>query len=211
MDEILKRFTLIDFTGIFAPGAIMTLAVNFCVLDLTAPFDSFFGENEVMLALYFLTLSYLVGSALHQLGAWLEHRLKLYLGHKTWHNSQEIQDAYVRCFHTKIPENLKEAWARILHYIQRNSRPDRVILFNSFYTMSRTTMVTLICLIPLIIYYCLGHSVQISQLTVSLALAYILMIGLFGSRWVRFEKKFVEEVYLLFSFQNLDTKEPTKH
>lgn len=206
MDQILKRFTLIDFTGIFAPGAVMTLALNFCGLDLTAPFDSFFGENAVMLALYFLTLSYLMGSALHQLGACLELWLKVDLEHETYHGKPEIAAAYDRCFHTVIPENTEEAWARILHYLQRDNRPERVILFNSFYTMSRTMVVTLICLIPLMIYH--NHGLSISWQAAVWLLAYIPMIALFRGRWVRFEKKFVEEVYLLFSFQKLEPDGP---
>lgn len=201
MEEVLKRFTLIDFIGIFVPGAVMTLALNFYGPDLTAPFDSFFGKNAVMLALYFLALSYLVGSALHQLGAFLERFCGATLGHEDYHGRQEIQEAYHRCFYTDIPANPQEAWARILRYLQRSSRPERVILFNGFYTMSRTAAVTLICILPMAM-YCHRSAVCSWQAVVQI-LAYIGVIGLFICRWRRFEKKFVEEVYVLFSLQKL--------
>jgi len=202
MEQVLKRFTLIDFAGIFAPGAVMTLAMNFYGPDLTAPFDRFFGENAVMLALYFLTVSYLMGSALHQLGAWLERWLRVDLEHEKYHAKPEIREAYRRCFHMEIPTDPVEAGTRILHYLQRDSRPERLILFNSFYTMSRTMVVTLVCLIPAALYYHRGF--VLSWQTAIGLLAYIAVISLFRGRWIRFEKKFVEEAYLLFSFQKLE-------
>lgn len=202
MEEVLKRFTLIDFTGIFVPGAVMTLALNFYGLDLTAPFDSFFDENAVMLALYFLALSYLVGSALHQLGAFLERFCGAKLGHEDYHGRPEIQAAYRRCFCADIPASPQETWMRILRYLQRDGRPERVILFNSFYTMSRTTAVTLICILPMALYHHCGT--LCSWQAIAQLLAYIGVIGLFVCRWRRFEKKFVEEVYVLFSLQRLE-------
>ncbi len=208
MEEVLKRFTLIDFIGIFVPGAVMTLALNFYGPDLTTPFDSFFGKNAVMLALYFLALSYLVGSALHQLGAFLERFCRAKLGHEDYHGRSEIRDAYRRCFYADIPTRPQEAWVRILCYLQRNSRPERIILFNSFYTMSRTAAVTLICILPMAMYHHRG--VLCSWQAIVQVLAYVGVIGLFVYRWRRFEKKFVEEVYILFSIQKLEPDKPAE-
>ena len=153
MEEVLKRFTLIDLLGIFAPGTMMTLALNFYGLDLTAPFNSFFGENAIMLALYFLALSYLVGSALHQLGASLERIPFERPDHKKYQERAEIKKAYHRCFCVDIPNDSQETWKRILCYTQRNGRTERVILFNSFYTMSRTAAVTLTCILPMALFH----------------------------------------------------------
>lgn len=208
MEQLLKQFTLIDFTGIFAPGAVMTLALNFCVLDLTAPFKDFFGENAVMLALYFLTVSYLLGNALHQSGACLEFIWKVDFDHVSYCKSPEIQAAYQRCFYTPMPADIKTAGNRIFHYLQRNSRPERIIIFNSFYTMSRTMVVTLACLIPITIYY--RREALVSWPLALQLLAYVLAMILFRCRWSRFEKKCLEEAYLQFSFQKLDTKETPK-
>lgn len=186
MEQLLKQFTLIDFTGIFAPGAVMTLALNFCVLDLTAPFKDFFGENAVMLALYFLTVSYLLGNALHQSGACLEFIWKVDFDHVSYCKSPEIQAAYQRCFYTPMPADIKTAGNRIFHYLQRNSRPERIIIFNSFYTMSRTMVVTLACLIPITIYY--RREALVSWPLALQLLAYVLAMILFRCRWSRFEK-----------------------
>lgn len=208
MEEVLKRFTLIDLLGIFVPGAVMTLALNFYGLDLTAPFDSFFGENAVMLAVYFLALSYLAGSALHQLGAFLERIPFGRPDHKKYQEKTEIKGAYQRCFRADIPSDPQEAWRHILCYSQRNSRPERVILFNSFYTMSRTAAVTLICILPMVLFYLpdAPHPCQ----TILGSLIYVGVIILFLFRWRRFEKNFVEEVYVLFSLQELKPDGPAK-
>lgn len=208
MDELLKRFTLIDFAGIFAPGAVMTLALNFFGPDLTAPFDSFFGENSVMLAVYFLTVSYLLGSALHQLGSWLESLWKVDIDHKIYCEKPEIQAAYQRCFQMEFDGDPKDAGARIFHYLQQDSRPERIILFNSIYTMSRTLVVTLGILILITVYY-EWMTLTFGAMVIRLAM-YVLGIVLFRSRWSRFEKKCVEEAYLLFSLQKLGPDGPSK-
>lgn len=205
MEQLLKRFTLIDLAGIFTPGAVMTLALNFYGPDLTAPFDRFFGENPVMLALYFLAVSYLMGSALHQLGASLSRVWRVDLEHGKYCARPEVRSAYRRCFHTEIPENPKDAGERIFHYLQRDSRPERILLFTSFYTMSRTMVVTLICLILLTAYHeCSAGTFSLR--TVIRLSVYALAIPLFRGRWSRFEKKRAEEAYALFGFQGLESE-----
>lgn len=208
MDELLKRFTLIDFAGIFAPGAVLTLVLNFFGPDLSAPFDSFFGENAVMLAVYFLTISYLLGSALHQLGACLERLWKVNINHKKYCEAPEIRAAYQRCFQMELTGDFPEAGARIFHYLQQDSRPERIILFNSFYTMSRTMVVTLGILILITVFY-KWTTLTFGAMVIRLAV-YVLGIILFRSRWSRFEKKCIEEAYFLFSFQKLEPDGPSK-
>lgn len=208
MEEVLKRFTLVDFIGIFVPGAVMAMALNFYGIDLIGPFESFFGQNTVVLSLYFLVLGYLVGSVLHQLGTFLEYFCKTNLWHEDYHRSPEIQETYRRCFFSEIPADPQKAWAHILRYVQRNGRPERVILFNSFYTMSRTMSVTLGCILPMVLYH---HRDALCLWQTRLwLLTYVVVIGLFMWRWRRFEKKFVEEVYLLFSLQKLGTDRPAE-
>lgn len=201
MEEVLKRFTLIDLLGIFVPGALMTLALNFYGFDLTVPFNNFFGENAVMLVLYFLALSYLVGSALHQLGAFMEHIPYGRPDHREYQEKEEIKKAYRRCFGTDIPQDAQSAWRYILCYSQRNGRPERVVLFNSFYTMSRTSAVTLICIFPIVLLH-LPDNLHLLQILLG-SLIYVGVIVIFLLRWRRFEKTYVEEVYILFSLQGL--------
>ena len=74
--------------------------------------------------------------------------------------------------------------------------------------MSRTAAVTLICILPIAMYR--HRSAVCSWQVVVQILAYIGVIGLFICRWRRFEKKFVEEVYVLFSFQKLEPDKPAE-
>lgn len=66
--HFLRRYTVIDFLGYLIPGAIVTLVWNQRFNGmLKAPFTDFFGEQAVLLGLYFLVLSYLVGTVIHEL------------------------------------------------------------------------------------------------------------------------------------------------
>ena len=154
MDHVAKQFTLIDFLGVFSPGAIMVFAVNSCILDLKAPYYSFFSDNTVTLSIYFLALSYLFGSALHQLGAMLERFLPQEENvYKTHPYKRAIRIAYARTFKAPFPEgddNQIKAGRAIFRYVQRGDRPQRIILFNAFYTMSRTLIVELLLVMAML-------------------------------------------------------------
>lgn len=102
----------------------------------------------------------------------------------------------------RLPDDSREAWRRILSYSQRDGRPERVILFNSFYTMSRTAAVTLTCIFPMVLVH-LPDGLRLCRALLG-SLIYAGVILLFLCRWRRFEKRFVEEVYVLFSLQKLE-------
>ena len=56
MDEFVKQFTLVDFLGFFAPGAILVLAINEYWFDITGPISKLFGGSIVILTAYFILL-----------------------------------------------------------------------------------------------------------------------------------------------------------
>lgn len=123
MEHVIKHFTLIDFLGIFSPGAMLVLAVNYYAFDLRGPYDSFFTENSITLSVYFLALSYLCGIMLHQLGAMaemcFEEEDNVY---RSCPYQKEISDAYKKNFHTAFPgdeDGQIRAGRQIFSYVQR--------------------------------------------------------------------------------------------
>ena len=192
MEPIVKQFTLIDFLGIFAPGAVMTLAVHFYVWDLTLPFQKFFGENAVMLAVYFIVLSYLCGSLLHQLGATVENWLSRQFGERNLHQEylvrSEVQAAYEKHFHRIFPADITgqvKAGKDIYHYVQKRERPQRILIFSAFYTMGRSMAVTLL---GVMLITGIANWKELQKVWL-LLLCYAIAILLFILRWKRFEKK----------------------
>lgn len=196
MEHVVKSFTLIDFLGIFSPGAIFVLAFQFYTGALTLPFISFFGENDLMLAAYFVFLSYLAGTFLHQLGAGLEKiccKKNMHIRH--WEN-EKVAEAYCARINPKRPATPMEqanAGKEIFHYIQRNHRPQRVMIFSAFYTMSRTLTVTFL-LIIMMVYFFLENWLDAAILIGGCGLFTVLSV----CRWRKFEQKCVDEAYLLF-------------
>lgn len=203
MEHVVKSFTIIDFLGIFTPGAILVLAFQHYIGGATAPFQSFFGENDAMLAVYFVALSYLCGSLLHQLGSLLEWliskivsfspKLKLNMHEKHWEN-ESVKAAYRTKFASDSPNSAKEkiaAGKEIFHYVQRKNRTQRLMTFSAFYTMSRTMVVALLAIILIIL---LSHKTT----TLPIIPGCIFLIVFSIQRWWSFEKRSVDEAYLLF-------------
>lgn len=201
MEYMAKRFTLIDFLGIFSPGAVLVLAVNYYAFDLRVPYDRFFTENMITLSAYFLAISYLCGSALHQLGAMAERYFK---EEKNVYSNclyqKEIKAAYQKKFHMKFPNDEKgqiNAGRQIFSYVQRIRRPERIVLFSAFYTMSRTLIVTLFIMLLMTAAY--RWNVFWSELP--LLCIYLAGIWIFCMQRERFSNKCIEEAYMLFAFE----------
>ena len=204
MEHVVKNFTIIDFLGIFTPGAIAVLALQYYIGGLTRPFECFFGENAGMLAVYFIALSYLCGSFLHQLGGILEELVTLVSrccnqnGRENFHidywENPKVVSAYQEKINPELPKTAQEklkAGRQVYHYIQRNHRPQRILLFNAFYTMSRTMVITLLLIMLLIVNY------QENSMKCIMLVACLSLCGLSVYRWFRFERKSVDEAYLL--------------
>lgn len=211
MERLIKPATLIDVLGILLPGAILVLAVNFYgLLDVAAPWKALFGSGDIPMLIYFAGASYLCGSVIHQLGAYLEKALaagpmhKKNLHEKFWEN-EEVRSAYQKCFSKEPPtasadmtaEKLREeqikAGKKIFHLIQQGERPQRIVLFSAFYAMSRAMVLTLICVAVMI---CCKECLELR--TIGLELLCATGIVVFSLRWKQYEAMCVEEAYLLF-------------
>lgn len=197
MEHVAKQFTLIDFLGIFVSGAVFVLACNYYITDLTAPCIAFFGNGTVMLAAYFVALSYLCGNILHQMGAALESRIaveyNVYASMGHWQTL--IRKAYQEEFDEAFPDSQEgqiQAGKSVFHYVQRLVRPQRIVLFNAFYTMARTALVLMPVLI-LITFFCESNPTWKWRLIP----AYGGAMAVFYYQWKVFDRKCIQEAYML--------------
>ena len=213
MDPLIKQATLIDVLGILLPGGILILAVNFYGWwDVGAPWKALLGEGELSLLIYFVALSYLCGSVVHQLGAiieeWLTKRpLRKINMHKKYWQDEEIQNAYRTYFRKDPPtesSGLEEdilriqqivAGREVFHAVQQSgNRPQRIVLFSAFHAMSRAMVLTLTCIIVMAFWN--GKNSLISVLPT--ILLYAIGVAVFIYRWIKYEARCVDEAYQLF-------------
>lgn len=227
MSDVLKRFTLIDFLGIFTPGAMILLCLQMRFGWVTEPCVRFFGENDIALFAYFIWGSYLLGTFLHHAG-WLMEWTAWKLG---VHYSLDMQDSFwiappenvgdgdnptnprdrnnrteaervISAYRKKINSTLPatgaeriEAGRKILHYVQRKRRPERIVLFSAFYSMHRTMSFSLLSLAGLVVTY--GGWGVTAKVQILAAMAVLLAISV--HQWWDFDWRCVEEAYMIFT------------
>lgn len=209
MEHVVKQFTLIDFLGIFASGAVFVLACNYYIMDLTVPCVAFFGNNAVILAAYFIALAYLCGNILHQAGAALESRMASESNvYATIGRQQDrIKKAYKKKFEEEFPVDDAgqiEAGKIVFHYVQRGVRPQRIILFNAFYTMARTALVLMPVLI-IITFFCEASLLRCW----GLILTYTGAMAVFYYQWKVFDRKCIQEAYMLLVSEYISEQKKT--
>lgn len=139
MDHFVKRFTVIDFLGIFVPGAVLALAVQYYLQGLLPPFETFFGAESPWLAVYFVLVSYVIGILIQEPGKQLE---KWIIKGETDPDDLEMAiDLYYKKFYpdTDLDEKHIKTYVDIYHYIRclPESEQGKVPLFSAFYCMSR--------------------------------------------------------------------------
>ena len=201
MEQFVKQFSLIDFLGITLPGAILVLAANYYIWDITAPCLRFFGANAAVLSAYFVVLSYLCGCALHQLGIWLEY---IFPNEKNVFESlpqkKAVQESYERQFNATFPSDAAaqiQAGRQIFRYVQRKERPQRIVIFSAFYTMSRTLLVTFPLLFVITFFCGVRRSVLLLY-----AAAWIICL----TRWAAFDQCCIREAYTIFAAESCTQK-----
>ena len=200
MEEAIKRFNLIDFLSIFAPGALVGLCANYYWIDILLPVRKLFGENTVMLGLCFFGLSFLLGSALHTLGSFLESLILVLFPalarafHREYLNTESVQKAYKEIFNENIadlPSGKEfEICRNIYRYLQRKERPERIVLFTAYSSMSRTLVVALSTVLTLLLFF--------DSHNMSMLILCGICIILFSIRWRHYEKLRIVETYTLF-------------
>ena len=203
MEEFVKQLTLIDYFGILIPGLIFNFALGMTWNDITAPVKNLFGENVIALFLYFLIISYLMGHALAQIAAmtedvfWKTRFWRKIILPEDYFRGEDIKRAYAICFPDReFPSNSDQeakVSGEIFRYIQKDRRPQRILVFSAFYTMSRALVIAFFLAMLLLIFENTGIFDLRKYMILSVAL-----ILLFFLRWIQFEKKGLEEARMLF-------------
>lgn len=215
MERLVGQTTLIDTLGILLPGAVLLLAVNYYgVWDIARPWTTLFGGGDIPMLIYFAGASYLCGSVIHELGAYAErllarwplHGVNL---HAEYWKEEVVQEAYKICFKKEPPvgkekdlraEQIK-AGKEIFSYVQQGERPQRIVLFTAFYTMSRALVLTLICTAAIVVWGADGLENALLPILICLV-----GIAIFFRRWRYFEIKCLDEAYQLFIQHSKQTK-----
>ncbi len=149
MEHFLKSFSVIDFLGIFTPGALVTLAYNAYFGGVAAPFTKFFDDQSLTLVIYFVFLAYLVGVLLQELSKPLE---KIFAPderrHAVWQRNPRVQEMYKKIFQRSIAAPAQEAaaggdpenivWRNIYEYVQPDLQQVKIPLFHGFASMARS-------------------------------------------------------------------------
>lgn len=211
MKHIVSPMTLIDFLGIFIPGAVLILVLNLYIGNIANICTLFFGDNELVLCIFFAVISYICGCMLHQIGWLIEDYLwEVNAKHEEHFDNSAVKVAYKAHFAEEAPNDTKkciEAGKRIYAYIQKNGRPSRILIFHASYTMSRTLVVTALVIIMVEVSAILCSYEKYIKMWPLIILCGCI-IAVFRSRWVRFEKKCVDESYMLFITENHDASSP---
>ena len=210
-EYVVKSFTIIDFLGYMCPGGVFLLSLQFFTHWVTVPYYAFFEKgSEATLATYFILASYLCGNFLHEIGAMIEPLFIRKNMHASYWEKSEVCDTYqkVFCFATPpvgqpysglplTPEEQIKAGKTIFHYVQRNHRPQRLMLFHAFFVMGRTMFVTalLVALMNVVDFFLHQENV-FRDVWIMLTCALCAVLSYF--RWKGFEQKSVDEAYLLF-------------
>lgn len=199
MEQVIKQFSLIDFLGIALPGAALILTVNYYIWDLTTPCIKFFGLNTIVLAVYFVALSYLCGGILHQLGMGIERLLPDEKNVFDSHYQREaIKKVYEQRFDTPFPDDAIsqiKAGREIFHHVQRKNRSQRIVTFSAFYAMSRTLLAT----IPLLfVVVAISNSITLPIFLIY-AVAWIICL----LRWRYFDQCCISEAYTIFVAEDI--------
>lgn len=146
MEHFIKRFTIIDFLSMFIPGGILILALNYYVGDVAVPEKLLFGDNDLILAVYFVMISYITGMILQEVSKPLERLWKHDLKglNDKWQKIPDVMEFYQKRFGNIIgvEESVsKETAARNIYlYVSDASRIDsKLDLFHAFSSMGRNS------------------------------------------------------------------------
>ncbi len=202
MEHFIKGFTVIDFLSYLGPGAVFLLSLQLLTQKVLEPYHSLFGEgSEFSLIIYFLLASYFCGTLLHQIGAMIEPLFVRKDMHSRYWNEDPVKDAYKKEIDAKLPESTDDkmkAGKYIFHYVQRSCRPQRLMLFYAFFSMSRTMFVTFFSVISMVVIHFAAHP-ENWKYCLAIGIACIICMLLYFLRWIKFEQKSIDEAYMLFT------------
>lgn len=169
----------------------MVLACQYYYGNATEPFDRFFGAGSPLLVFYFLALSYLAGTLLHESSGFLSRCILSDAAHEQYWD-QAMGDTYRSVFNKEPPTDQKgkgNAGREIFHYVQMKLDPHKLRLFSAFAAMSRTMLLTVLIIL------CIAH-LHGAALRFELLLCLIAAIFIFN--WMHYQKQRLAYAYTAF-------------
>lgn len=216
MKHIVSPLTLIDLLGIFIPGAVLVLVINVYTGNVADICTRFFGENDLMLCIFFAAISYICGSMLHEIGWRIEKLLckakvmseKVKQMHKENLENPAVKAAYGSCFGEDPSIDYLAAGKKVFAYVQKKERPSRILIFHAFYTMSRTFVAAAFVILIIEAFAVFFSYEKYIESFPWVVLCVCIPAAVFLSRWIRFEKKCINESYMLFVTENHNASDP---
>ncbi len=200
MDHFLKKFTVIDFLGMFVPGAAVMLLWNYYSGGITEPFHAFFGEQPAILVFYFVFCSYFMGMLLQEASKPMDSLLiqlkKVKQAHQNGQQELKVKQLYRACFGKKVTDvTPQEVWRNIYLHVQSQISQSKVPLFRAFSAMGRTCSAASIVIALLYLYAVYTGAAVWSPF--SLAACAVTLLAMLR-RYVRFYAISVEYTYAIF-------------
>lgn len=207
MEHFLKKFTVIDFLGIFVPGGIVVVAFNQYYGGVVAPFEALFGPQPAVLVMYVVILAYVVGIGLQELSKPLEKLFFLRLKVDKTHQKREcVKERYRECFNVELEEaqrieKVTGVGRDIYLYVEPELEQTKVPLFHAFATMGRSCFMAAV-IVPAMNAYAYSQGLPNADYTCSTYVLCAVGALLMAYRCRRFHRVMQEYVYSIFIRQH---------
>lgn len=203
MNKFLEQFTIIDFLGMFIPGAACLMFWINMIDDIRPYFERVFGDNTIIFLFGFVFLSYFIGTIFHEMGSYfLKNKVNTsYLPSNPWLKKaviDKIKAADSTMFADELEWDNENAWKHVYQFVLTKCTMEGLLaknkLFQGFSVLCRTTCIAMIGIFFIFYRYChLRNVIPYQILTAFLILCFMEFI--FYRRYQRFSKQFLDNIY----------------
>lgn len=198
MDKFFEDFTIIDFMAMFIPGAFYILLTEKKPFLFSEICINFFGEeNDIALAIYFIILSYMIGTLFIECSKYLENIFCKDLVGDKYATSDKYLNSQAKSWFINLPN--RPLFSDIKVAVFGKGSYKKRMIFSAFYEMCRTMLIAIpACIITR---FLTGHNIYIfstniycHKLILNFAF-YFIILFLIKKRMCRFLKLTVEYTY----------------
>lgn len=223
MDKIFDKFSLYDFIGYLVPGSIVTLTVNKYYFDLAGLIEGFGLSNELILGIYFVIFSYVVGIITHEFSEIIQHYIlkSIWRGLPSERFLLTNDNKYSAEYRTKIKRQIEvdygikieedkkksqEAFNQVYSLVQSKGNTEKIEIFNSIYGMCRNFLSGI--LLSIFMFFVtrllvLNYIPLINEVIINILIIAV-VIYLIYRRAKRFSERFVD--YIFREYLNIQNK-----
>lgn len=207
MNKFLEQFTIIDFLGMFIPGAACLMFWINMIDDIRPYFEKVFGDNTIIFLFGFVFLSYFIGTIFHEMGSFLlKNKVNTsYLPSNPWLKKaviDKIKAADSTMFADELEWDNENAWKHVYQFVLIKCTMEGLLaktkLFQGFFVLCRTTCIAIIVVCLIFIYRCVLEDGITWFLLVPVNICYVLEC-IFYRRYERFAKAFANNIYYQYS------------